>query len=66
MELPVSKGVSMKMGPTSLPLYSVSQVFTEPVHSQGKGDRFLLLNGKNVKEFAAIFNGGNLCTHSRY
>lgn len=62
----MAKGVSMKMGPNSLPLYSVSQALTEPVHSQGEGDRFLLLNGKNVKEFAAIFNGGNLCPHSRY
>lgn len=55
VELPLSKGVGLKMGPTSLLLCSVSQL-PEPVQSQGEEDRFLLLNGKNVEEFAAVFN----------
>lgn len=55
VELLVSKGVGLNAGTTSLLLYSVSQALMEPVQSQGEKDRFLLLNGKNVKEFAAIF-----------
>lgn len=56
MDLPVSKGVGLKTGTTLLLLCSVSQALTEPAQPQGEEDRFLLLNGKNAKEFAAILH----------
>lgn len=55
-ELPASKGVGLKMRTTSLLLCSMSQALPEPAPSQGEEDRLLLLKGKNVEEFAAIFH----------